>query len=322
MAAEGRYMAGGRLPGYTELRPLGSGATGSVVLATEDATGTQVAVKFLSDAVVSGYGFLDRYEAEARLLAELSDPNLCRLLGYAPGAPAVVMEFIPGCSLRAILQTTGTPSVEASLVVLSSSLYGLAAAHAVGVMHRDHKPGNVLVDLDGRIHLTDAGITVPLANEGTLMGTPAYLAPERWAGEPATPASDVYAASAVFVACLAGRPPFAGDDPGAVTGMKHEQTPPPMAAVPPSLRGILARSLAKDQRLRPSDGRLLAAELAAIAVADCGPAWELRGRAELAHAVAAVAAATQSRPTRARRSRPVRASRWRRRGSTRPESVG
>jgi serine/threonine-protein kinase len=321
MSAEGRYMAGGRLPGYTEVRPLGSGATGSVVLATDDTTAAQVAVKFLSDAVVSGYGFLDRYEEEARLLAELSDPNLCRLLGYAPGASAVVMEFISGCSLRAILQTTGPASVEASLVVLSSSLYGLAAAHAVGVMHRDHKPGNVLVDFDGRIHLTDAGITLPPANEATLKGTPAYQAPERWAGGPATPASDVYAASAVFVECVAGLPPYAGD-PGAATGMKDEPAPPPMAALPASLRGLLARGLAKDQDLRPSDGRLLAAELAAIAVAHWGPGWELRGRAELAHAVAVVAAVTQSRPPRTRRSRPVRASRWRRRGSTRPESVG
>jgi eukaryotic-like serine/threonine-protein kinase len=315
-------MTGGRLPGYTEVRPLGSGATGSVVLATDDMTGAQVAVKFLSDAVVSGYGFLDRYEEEARLLAELSDPNLCRLLGYAPAASAVVMEFIRGSSLRAILQTSGTPSVEASLVVLSSSLYGLAAAHAVGVMHTDHKPGNVLVDFDGRIHLTDAGITLPLVTQATPMGTSAYFAPERWAGGPATPASDVYAASAVFVECLAGLPPYAVDDPRAVTGMKQEQAPPLMAALPPSLRGILDRGLAKDQHLRPSDGRLLAAELAAIAIADWGPGWELRGRTELAHAVAVVAATTQARPARARRSRPVRASRWRRRGSTRPESVG
>ena len=315
-------MAGGRLPGYTEIRPVGSGASGSVVLATDDATGVQVAVKFLSDAVVSGYGFLDRYEAEARLLAELSDPNLCRLLGYAPAAPAVVMEFIRGASLRTILQTQGTLSVEASLGVLNSSLYGLAAAHAVGVMHRDYKPGNVLVDLDGRIHLTDAGITVPPTTEATLLRTPAYLAPERWAGGPATAASDVYAASAVFVECLAGRPPYAGDDPAA-TGIKHEQAPPPMAAVPPNLRGVLARGLAKDQHLRPSDGRMLAAELAAIAVIDYGSGWERRGRAELAHAAAVVAASTQPRPTRARRSRPVRASRWRRRrGATRPESVG
>jgi serine/threonine-protein kinase len=314
-------MAGGRLLGYTEVRPLGSGASGSVVLATDDATGAQVAVKFLSDAVVSGPGFSDRYEAEARLLAELSDPNLCRLLGYAPAAPAVVMEFIHGCSLRAILQTARTASVEASLVVLSSSLYGLAAAHAVGVMHRDYKPGNVLVDLDGRIHLTDAGITVPLANEATLVGTPAYLAPECWAGGPATAASDVYAATAVFVECLAGRPPYAGDGSAAV-GIQREQASPPVAQVPPTLRAIIARGLAKDQHLRLSDGRLLAAELAAVAGTDCGPGWERRGRAELAHAVAVVAAAVQPRPARARRSRPVRASRWRRRGSTRPESVG
>src|SRR5262245_5999361 len=321
MSAEGRYMAGGRLPGYTEVRPLGSGATGSVVLATDDTTAAQVAVKFLSDAVVSGYGFLDRYEEEARLLAELSDPNLCRLVGYAPAASAVVMEFISGCSLRAILLTSGTLSVEASLVVLSSSLYGLAAAHAVGVLHRDHKPGNVLVDLDGRIHMTDAGIAVPVAGEPTLMGTPAYLAPECWAGGPATAASDVYAASAVFVECLAGRPPQPGDEQG-LTGIKHEQAPPGLAAVPPSLRGILARGLAKDQHLRPSDGRLLAAELAAIAVADYGLGWERRGRTELAHAAALIADAAPRRSTRARRPRAVRASRWRRRGSTRPESVG
>ena len=314
-------MAGGRLPGYTEVRSLGSGPSGSVVLAIDDATGAQVAIKFISDAVVYSHGFLDRYEEDARLLAELSDPNLCRLLWYTPAEPAVVMEFIRGGSLHMILQTRGTLSVEASLVVLSSSLYGLAAAHAVGVLHRDHKPGNVLVDLDGRIHMTDAGIAAPLAGDATLVGTPAYLAPECWAGGPPTAASDVYAASTVFVECLAGRPPHAGGD-RASTGIKHEQASPGLAAVPPSLRGILARGLAKDQHLRPSDGRLLAAELAALAVADYGHGWERLGRAELAHAAALVADAGPRRPSRARRPRPVRASRWRRRGSTRPESVG
>ena len=314
-------MAGGRLPGYTEVRPLGSGASGSVVLATDDVTGAQVAIKFLADAVVSGYGFLDRYEAEARLLAELTEPNLCRLLGYVPAARAVVMEFIRGGSLRAILQTTGTASVEASLVVLGSSLYGLAAAHAVGVMHRDHKPGNVLVDLDGRIHLIDVGITMPRASETTLMGTPAYLAPERWAGGPATAASDVYAAIAVFFECLAGRAPYDGHDLAAIR-MKHEQAPAPVAAVPPNLRGIVARGLAKDPHLRTADGRQLAAELAEIAAADYGTTWEQRGRAELAHTAAMIAAPTQPQSARVRRSRRVKASRWRHRRSTRPESVG
>lgn len=314
-------MAGERVPGYTEVRSLGSGASGSVVLATNDVTGASVAVKYLSDSLVADYGFLDRYREEVRLLAELTEPNLCRIHGYVAAAQAVVMDYVGGASLLSILRRTGPTSAEAALVVLTGSLYALAAAHSVGVIHRDHKPGNVLVTLDGGVRLVDVGIAMPRTRDCAVTGTPPYLAPELWAGRPASAASDVYAAVAVFVECLTGGPPYAGDDLPTMP-REHERSPAALDEVPPGLRVLVARGLATEADCRPADGRLLAAEVQAAAVAGYGPGWAEHGRAELALAATVAGASTVPRATRGRPSRSLRASRWRRRRSARPETVG
>jgi serine/threonine-protein kinase len=314
-------MAGERVPGYTELRSLGSGASGSVVLATSEMTGAPVAVKYLSDSLIADSGFLDRYQEDVRLLAELTEPNLCRIHSYVTAAHAVVMDYVPGASLLRILRRTGPTSTEASLVVLTGSLYALAAAHSVGVIHRDHKPGNVLVNLDGDVRLVDVGIAMPQTRDPAVTGTPPYLAPELWAGRPASAASDVYAAVAVFVECLTGRPPYAGHDLPTLR-REHERSPAPVDGVPLDLRRVVARGLAKDADSRPADGRLLAAELQAVALTGYGPDWEEHGRAELALVAAAAAASSTPRANRVHRSRVLRASRWRRRRPARPETVG
>ncbi|OLT33245.1 hypothetical protein BJF79_08180 [Actinomadura sp. CNU-125] len=122
---------------------------------------------------------------------------------------ALIMEAVEGVTLKEVLARHGELAPEAALVVLKGSLLGLAAAHTVGVVHRDYKPANVMVPADGRSKLIDFGVAVA-AGDASASGTPAYMAPEQWRGEAVSPATDVYAATCVFFECVTGRRPFAG----------------------------------------------------------------------------------------------------------------
>ena len=205
-------MAGWRVPGYTELRALGSGGFGDVVLARHDESGTPVAVKYLHRDLLADPGFAAMFRAEAAVLASLDDPNVVRLYEYveSPAGAAIVMELVDGVSVREILARQGATTAEAALVVLQGSLLGLAAAHARGVVHRDYKPENVLVNGEGVSKLTDFGIAARAGDRPIPAGTLAYAPPEQFGGAPASPAGDVYAATATFYECLTGRPPFTG----------------------------------------------------------------------------------------------------------------
>src|ERR1700728_107102 len=206
-------MAEWNVPGFTELRMLGSGAFGDVVLARHEGSGTMVAIKFLRTELLADPGFAQMFRAEARALASLNEPNVVRLYEYieSPSGAAIVMELVDGVSLREILSRQGRTTAEAALVVLQGSLLGLAAAHARGVVHRDYKPENVLVDAHGNSKLTDFGIAARAGDTQVPVGTLAYAPPEQFAGGVASPAGDVYAATATFYECLTGRPPFTGD---------------------------------------------------------------------------------------------------------------
>src|ERR1700684_2014143 len=204
--------AGWNVPGYTELKKLGSGGFGDVVMARHDESGTLVAIKYLRPELLSDPEFAEMFRGEAAVLASVSDPDVVRLYDYveSPSGAAIVMELVDAVSLRAILERSAEPTPEAALVVLEGSLLGLAAAHARGVVHRDYKPDNVLVNGDGASKLTDFGIAVRAGDRPFPAGTLAYAPPEQLAGGPATPATDVYAATATFYECLAGPPPFHG----------------------------------------------------------------------------------------------------------------
>ena len=202
-----------RTPGYTELRALGSGGFGDVMLARHDESGTLVAVKYLRRELLADPGFVAAFRDEAAVLASLDDPNVVRLYEYVESSAgaAIVMELIDGVSVREILARQGATSAEAALVVLQGSLLGLAAAHARGVVHRDYKPENVLVNGEGLSKLTDFGIAARAGDRPFPAGTLAYAPPEQFAGAPASPAGDVYAATATFYECVTGRPPFTGE---------------------------------------------------------------------------------------------------------------
>ena len=279
------------VPGYTEVKMLGSGGFGDVVLARHDASGGLVAIKYLRRQLLADAGFAALFRAEAAVLASLDDPNVVRLYEYAesPGGAAIVMELVDGVSLRDILARQGATTAEAALVVLQGSLLGLAAAHRRGVVHRDYKPENVLIDGAGASKLTDFGIAARAGDSPVPAGTLMYAPPEQFGGSPATPASDVYAATATFYECLTGRPPFTGDTAERLL-YQHLSQPVPLEPVPGPLRPLVAAGLAKDPAGRPADGTALVAELRAVAGAAYGPDWEDRGRSALAAAALLLAA--------------------------------
>ncbi|WP_149182737.1 serine/threonine-protein kinase [Streptomyces sp. TRM49041] len=280
-------MNGWSVPGYTDVRELGSGAGGRVVLAVHEATGRRVAVKYLGEALRRDTSFVEGFRAEARLLGALESPYVVRLYEYveAPEGAAIVMELVDGLALRALIREHGPLGPEAALTLLKGSLLGLAAAHASGVVHRDYKPENVLVTADGVSRLVDFGIATDSGTVAGVAGTPAYMAPEQWSGAPASPASDVYAATATFFECLTGRKPFTGEN-FAELALMHVDAPVPEDDVPEPVRPLIRRGLAKTPDDRPQEAAAFVRQLEEIATAAYGPRWEERGRGRLASLVA------------------------------------
>lgn len=280
-----------QVPGYTELRTLGTGGFGEVLLARHDATGTLVAIKYLRHDLLSDPDFAEMFRGEATVLASLDDPNVVRLYEYveAPAGAAIVMELVGGVSLREIIKFQGKTTAEAALVVLDGSLLGLAAAHRRGVVHRDFKPENVLVNGDGVSKLTDFGIAARTGEQAMPAGTLAYAAPEQMAGGPASPAGDIYAATATFYECLTGRPPFGGDTTEMLL-RQHRTAPVPLEPLPEALRPLVAAGMAKDPASRPTDASTFAAELNTAAQRAYGRHWRDHGRSHLGEAALLLAA--------------------------------
>ncbi|MFE0252235.1 serine/threonine-protein kinase [Streptomyces sp. NPDC059010] len=275
------------VPGYTESLELGSGASGRVVLAVHEETGVPVAVKYLSESLRTRPGFVHDFRAEARLLGGLESPYVTGLYEYveSPYGAAIVMELVDGISLRTLLSRQGPLGPEAALVILKGSLLGLADAHSVGVVHRDYKPENVLVVPDGSSKLVDFGIAVDAGTSAGVAGTPSYMAPEQWTGAPASPAADVYAATATFFECLTGHKPYSGDNL-AELALKHVDAPVPAEEAPEAVRELVRRGLAKDPAERPAQAEEFVTELETVAGAAYGSDWEERGRGRLAALVA------------------------------------
>ena len=284
-------VAGWGVPGYTGLKALGSGGFGDVVLARHDESGTLVAIKYLRADLLSDSRFAEMFRGEAAVLASMDDPHVVRLYEYIESSSraAIVMELVEGVSLRQILERQGGTTPEAALVVLQGSLLGLAAAHARGVVHRDYKPDNVLVDGDGTSKLTDFGIAARAGDRSVRGGTLAYAPPEQFADGSASPAGDVYAATATFFECLTGQPPFRGDT-AAELMYQHLCQPVPVDAVPEPVRPLVAAGMAKQPEDRPADATAFVAALNKVAARTYGPDWHERGRSHLGEAALLLAA--------------------------------
>jgi serine/threonine-protein kinase len=272
------------LPGYAHIRELGSGAGGHVWLARHSVSGTLVAVKYLVPGLHASADFRQAYRAEAQLLAELSSAHVTRLYEYVegPAGAAIVMEAVEGCSLFALLRQEGAAvSPEAALTVLKGSLLGLAAAHEAGVVHRDYKPANVLVTPEGVSKLVDFGIAARTGSAAAAAGTPLYMAPEQFQGVPASPATDVYAATATFFECVTGERPFPGAN--AVELMaQHALGTIPDDLAPPPVRALIRKGMAKSPQERPGSAREFVDRLEEVAGTAYGADWEERGQHKLA----------------------------------------
>ncbi|WP_095756368.1 serine/threonine-protein kinase [Streptomyces xinghaiensis] len=272
------------VPGYTHIRELGSGGGGRVVVAVHDATGQPVAVKYLNEALAADDAFRTAFRTEAHLLGGLRSPHVTGLYEYveAPEGAAIVMELVEGVPLRALIRQEGPTGPEAALLVLKGSLLGLADAHRAGVVHRDYKPANVLVTEEGSSKLVDFGIAGRGGDRRTgVSGTPPYMAPEQWNGAPATPATDVYAATVTFFECLTGEKPFAGESLMELA-LRHTTDPVPDERVPQPVRGLVRHGMAKAPEERPRDAAAFLRELEEVAGRAYGPGWEERGRGRLA----------------------------------------
>jgi len=282
-------MSAWAVPGYTEERELGRGASGRVVSAIHDASGQGVAIKYLAPRLFRDRQFLEGFRAEADVLRSLDVPQVVRLFDYIedPGeGAAIVMELVNGVSLHQLISREGSTSPESALAVLKGSLLGLASAHQLGIVHRDYKPENVLVDGAGDSKLTDFGVAVKAGKKAPAAGTPLYMAPEQWNGATATPATDIYAATAVFFECLTGKTPFSGRL--GHLAMQHETAAVPVALVDQPLQALIERGMAKDPRDRPPNAMEFVGELNWVADRAYGPEWEERGRGELARRAAAL----------------------------------
>jgi serine/threonine-protein kinase len=277
-------------PEYTEIRTLGEGASGHVTLARHEPTGTLVAVKHLAPALAADPSFRERFRAEAVTLHTLRHPNVVSFFEYVEdgGEAVMIMELVEGVALRALLDR-GAGEPEAALSVLKGSLLGLDRAHQAGVVHRDYKPENVIVDSTGTSRLLDFGVAVAAGEATWRGGTPLYMAPEAWTVGAIDPSVDVYAATAVFFECVTGQPPFTGADLDAVR-VQHLTEPVPDEAAPEPVRELVRTGLAKSPADRYASAAVFLDALEEAAVAGYGADWERRGRRALAVGVGALAA--------------------------------
>ena len=172
---------------YTELRNLGQGTQGRVFLARHTGSSEIVAIKLLSPELLHDEYLVSGFRREAELLAQIRNPHVAQVREYLQSEKqaAIVMEAVNGASLQKVLETHGKLAAEAALFVLKGSLLGLDAAHQRGIIHRDYKPANVMVQVDGQSKLIDFGVAT-LAGERSMSGTPAYMAPEQWRREEAS----------------------------------------------------------------------------------------------------------------------------------------
>src|SRR3989440_2579315 len=241
---------------YRVVRKLGSGGMADVYLAEDEELGRRVAIKILNDRHANDEQFVERFRREAKNAAGLSHPNIVSIYdrGEAEGTYYIAMEYLDGRSLKELIVSRGPAPIPVAIDYARQILTAVRFAHRNGIVHRDIKPHNVLVDAEGRLKVTDFGIARAGASQiteaGSIIGTAQYLSPEQAKGAPVDQTSDLYSVGVVLYELLTGVVPFSGDTPVEIA-MKHLSTvPEPPSAkradVPRDLDFAVMRALAKD----------------------------------------------------------------------------
>ncbi len=258
---------------YRVLSRLGSGGMADVYLAHDQLLGREVAVKVLHHHFAEDQEFVERFKREASSAAALSHPNIVGIFdrGEWNGTYYIAMEYVAGRSLKAIVRETGPLDPALAIDTVIQILRAARFAHRRGVIHRDLKPHNVILDEDGRARVTDFGIARAGASDmtltGSIMGTAQYLSPEQAQGYAVSAASDIYSVGVILYELLTGVVPFEGETAVAIAFKQVSATPRPPSelnpALPPSLDGVVLRALAKDPLERYADDDELIAALEA-----------------------------------------------------------
>jgi serine/threonine-protein kinase len=253
---------------------------GEVWQATDLVIGRTVAIKILKDEYLGDPGFLERFRAEARHAALVNHEGIANVFDYGEedGSAFLVMELVPGEALSTILERDRVLATDKVLDIVAQTANALHAAHSAGLVHRDIKPGNLLITPDGRVKITDFGIAriadqVPLTATGQVMGTVQYLSPEQASGHPASPTTDIYSLGIVAYEALAGRRPFTGESQVAIAMAQINETPPELpATIAEPVRNLVYSSIAKSPADRPASAAHLARAAQALRRGDVAAA--------------------------------------------------
>src|SRR5919202_1486247 len=241
---------------YKIVRKLGAGGMANVYLAEDQELGRRVAIKILDDRHAADDSFRERFRREAKNAAGLSHPNIVSIYdrGEAEGTYYIAMEYLAGRTLKELIVTKGPTPIHVAIDYTRQMLGALGFAHKNGIVHRDIKPHNVVVDSDGRLKVTDFGIarsgSSQMTEVGSIIGTAQYLSPEQARGAPVDQRSDLYSVGVVLYEMLTGRVPYTGDTALEIA-MKHlQEVPTPPSELRPEIPEdpdmIAMRALSKD----------------------------------------------------------------------------
>lgn len=261
---------------YELVSRIAIGGMGEVWKANDSVIGRVVAIKILKEEYLGDPGFRERFRAEARHAALVNHEGIANVFDYGEeeSHAFLVMELVPGEALSTILERDKILPATKVLHIVAQTAQALHAAHQAGLVHRDIKPGNLLITPDGSVKITDFGIArladqVPLTATGQVMGTVQYLAPEQAGGKPASPLTDVYSLGIVAYEALAGKRPFRGESQVAIAMAQIKEKPPELpGSIPEPVRRLVMACMAKKPEGRPASAANLAQAALALARGD------------------------------------------------------
>jgi serine/threonine protein kinase/Flp pilus assembly protein TadD len=260
---------------YRIIEEIGQGGMGKVYKAFDAKVQEKIALKIIRPEIAQDRTAVERFRNELKLARQITHPHVCRVfdLGEDAGTSFLTMEYVPGENLARMIRITGPLAPETSVGYARQIAEGLAAAHRLGVIHRDLKPHNILIDESGAAKIMDFGLARSVQTEGVTgdgrpMGTPEYMSPEQVDGQPADERSDIYAFGLVLYEMVTGKRPFTGDSPLSLA-LKHKTSSPQPPgelnpSIPAELEALILQCLAKDKAKRPQQAGELLAKLDAI----------------------------------------------------------